>query len=261
MMLKFDRTNKIRLIALLFAAILFGEIARSSYAAKLVDLPRDLEIQLALSALPEDLRDKATVYVLNPAQGYEVFRQGTNGFVTFVGRSSTRFYQADWPYDYPPDQLIPVSYDSVGVEHHLSPWFDIAKMRAQRVGPEKVREIIQARYRDGTYSAPKKGGISYMLAPIHRAYSEPEISAKSDTFSFPHHMPYAPHISGQQLGNHNPMNGGPHALNHGGDDTGPHGYMVFMIPGPKANHIRATYAPMLNQLCSLHMNWCLKPKK
>ena len=33
---------------------------------KIEPLPRDLEIQLALSALPPHLRDNATVYTLNP---------------------------------------------------------------------------------------------------------------------------------------------------------------------------------------------------
>jgi len=51
---------------------------------KTTPLPRDLEIQLALSALPPHLRDNATVYVLNPAKGFEVARQGTNGFHAFV---------------------------------------------------------------------------------------------------------------------------------------------------------------------------------
>jgi hypothetical protein len=41
-------------------------------------LPRDLEMQLALSALPSHLRGGATVYVLNPARGFEVARKGTN---------------------------------------------------------------------------------------------------------------------------------------------------------------------------------------
>src|SRR6266699_1995778 len=50
-------------------------------------LPRDLEIQLALSALPPHLRDAATVYVLNPARGFEVARPGTNGFHAFVART------------------------------------------------------------------------------------------------------------------------------------------------------------------------------
>ncbi|MGD0659391.1 MAG: hypothetical protein ABSD38_15105 [Syntrophorhabdales bacterium] len=45
---------------------------------KIEPLPRDLEIQLALSALPPHLRDNATVYVLNPDKGFEVARKGTN---------------------------------------------------------------------------------------------------------------------------------------------------------------------------------------
>ena len=47
---------------------------------KVEPLPRDLEIQLALSALPPHLRDNATVYTLNPDKGFEVARKGTNGF-------------------------------------------------------------------------------------------------------------------------------------------------------------------------------------
>jgi hypothetical protein len=61
-------------------------------ALKAEPLPRDLEIQLALSALPPHLRDKATVYVLNPAQGFEVARKGTNGFHAFVVRTPVDIY-------------------------------------------------------------------------------------------------------------------------------------------------------------------------
>src|SRR5690349_23175941 len=41
-------------------------------------LPRDLEMQLALSALPPHLRDNATVYVLNPAKGFERSEEHTS---------------------------------------------------------------------------------------------------------------------------------------------------------------------------------------
>jgi hypothetical protein len=41
---------------------------------KIEPLPQDLEIQLALSALPRHLRDNATVYTLDPAKGFEVAR-------------------------------------------------------------------------------------------------------------------------------------------------------------------------------------------
>src|SRR5258708_12105515 len=53
-------------------------------AGTIVPLPRDLEIHLALSSLPAHLRDHATVYVLNPAKGFEVARTGTNGFSALV---------------------------------------------------------------------------------------------------------------------------------------------------------------------------------
>ncbi|MGH9847718.1 MAG: hypothetical protein ACREEM_54200, partial [Blastocatellia bacterium] len=54
---------------------------------KIEPLPRDLEIQLALSALPPHLRENATVYTLNPDKGFEVARKGTNGFHAFVART------------------------------------------------------------------------------------------------------------------------------------------------------------------------------
>ena len=60
-------------------------------------LPRDLEVQLALSALPPHLRDAATVYVLNPARGFEVARRGTNGFHAFVARTGDDTFRGEWP--------------------------------------------------------------------------------------------------------------------------------------------------------------------
>jgi hypothetical protein len=41
----------------------------ASTQVKIESLPQDLEIQLALSALPRHLRDNATVHILNPLKG------------------------------------------------------------------------------------------------------------------------------------------------------------------------------------------------
>ena len=54
---------------------------------KIAPLPRDLEIQLALSALPPHLRDKVTLYALNPDKGFVLARNGTNGFHALVART------------------------------------------------------------------------------------------------------------------------------------------------------------------------------
>lgn len=76
------------ILALLFA---FAVSAESKQTLKVMNkiepLPRDLEIQLALSALPPHLRDSAAVYILNPDKGFEVAREGRNGFHTFVART------------------------------------------------------------------------------------------------------------------------------------------------------------------------------
>ena len=62
-------------LALLFALPVSAQTNETVKSTnKLAPLPRDLEIQLALSALPPHLRDNATVYVLNPDKGFEVAR-------------------------------------------------------------------------------------------------------------------------------------------------------------------------------------------
>src|SRR5438445_5035537 len=83
--------------------------------SKLEPLPRDLEIQLALSALPPHLRDKATVYVLNPEKGFEVAQKGTNGFHALVARTGDDTFRGSWmPTEYRDDILYPISWDQAG---------------------------------------------------------------------------------------------------------------------------------------------------
>ena len=185
-----------------------------------------------------------------------IYRRGTNDFTTFVARTSVRFYAADWVYSYPSDQLIPVAYDKVGFKHHAIPYFDIERMRIEGVSPKTAKQTLRQRFKDGTYKAPTKGGLSYMLAPIHRAYIAPAKSGEVMTFSFPHYMPYAPYVISKQLGAMDPQ-GRAGTLDHGGHTAGPHGYLYFMVPQDQASAIRTKYAKMLDRLCKLHTNWCL----
>lgn len=243
----------------LLSTVLVCFLTAASFCAladNFVELPRDLEIELALSALPGELQEGAAIYVRDPKQGFVLYREGSNGFVTFVARTSTRFYAADWPYSYPSDQLIPVAFDAVGVEHHIIPWFDTERMRIEGIPPEEARQTLRRRFSDGTYKAPTKGGLSYMFAPIHRAYGAPAISGEMITVSFPHHMPYAPYVVTEQLGPMDP-HGRAGVLDHGGHDAGPHGYLYFMVPQDQADQIRMKYADTLDRLCKLHTNWCL----
>lgn len=64
-------------------------------SSKLEKMPEALEIRFASSAAPPHLRDKATIYVLDPTRGYVTARQGTNGASCIVVRS-------DWQWPSPP---------------------------------------------------------------------------------------------------------------------------------------------------------------
>lgn len=237
-------------------AALFSGFLTSAFAQDLVDLPRDLEIELALSALPPELQNNATVYLRDPQKGFFMYRQGTNEWATFVARTSVRFYQADWEYEYPSDQLIPVAFDKIGMAHHAIPYFDIELMRINRMPAKEAKKIIRQRFNAGIYKAPPQGGLSYMLAPLHRAYMAPAQSDQIMTVSFPHYMPYAPDMIKEKLGVMDPY-GRSGTLDHGGDDTGPHGYFYFMVQQDQMKAIGDRYADLLGRLCKLHANWCL----
>src|SRR5712692_5804708 len=83
---------------LLFSLTAGAQNKQTSDGHKIDLLPRDLEIQLALSALPPHLRDNATVYVLNPEKGFEVARQGTNGFHALVARTGDDTFRGSWAF-------------------------------------------------------------------------------------------------------------------------------------------------------------------
>jgi hypothetical protein len=137
-------------------------------------LPRDLEIQLALSALPPHLRDHATVYVLNPAKGFEVAREGNNGFHAFVARTGDDAFRGSWPLrEYRDDILYPISFDNAGAKAQMRVFFDAAEMQAKGTPPRELKKIIQDRYKTGYYQAPARAGISYMLSPVLRTYWNP----------------------------------------------------------------------------------------
>src|ERR1700731_4389230 len=144
-------------LALLFSLTMSAqnnETARGTN--KLAPLPRDLEIQLALSALPPHLRDNATVYVLNPDKGFEVARKGTNGFHALVARTGDDTFRGSWPFRrYRDDILYPISFDDAGAQAQMQVFFYAAEMQANGSPPEELKKIIQERYRTHYYKAPE----------------------------------------------------------------------------------------------------------
>jgi hypothetical protein len=236
---------------------------------KLEPLPRDLEIQLALSALPPHLRDNATVYVLNPDKGFEVARKGTNGFQALVARTGDDTFRGGWPLrEYRDDILYPISFDEAGAKAQMRVFFDAAEMQAKGTSPEELKKIIQDRYKTKYYKAPERAGVSYMLSPILRTYVNPDDNDDVATANVPHVMHYAPNVSNEDVGGATPK---PEQLRYFGEHGrwpespspfvilhGPHGYMVQFLGVTERDAITKEYEGMLARLCKIKESWCLQ---
>jgi hypothetical protein len=256
-------------LALLFslpASAQNKETARG--ANKLEPLRRDLEIQLALSALPPHLRDNATVYVLNPGKGFEVARKGTNGFHALVARTGDDTFRGTWALrEYRDDILYPISFDEAGAKAQMRVFFDAAEMQAKGSPPEELKKIIQERHRTHSYKAPERAGVSYMLSPILRTYVNPDANDDVATANVPHVMHYAPNVSNEDVGGASPTAEQLHYFSEHGrwqasPDPfvilhGPHGYFVQFVGLTERAAINNEYEEMLGQLCKVKEVWCL----
>jgi hypothetical protein len=254
------------ILGLLFSIPVSAQNAEKT--SKLEPLPRDLEIQLALSALPSHLRDNATVYVLNPDRGFEVARKGTNGFHALVARTGDDSFRGTWPLkEYRDDILYPISFDEAGAAANMRVFFDAAEMQAKGTPPEELKKIIQERYETHYYKAPERAGVSYMLSPVLRTYVNPDQSDVVATSNVPHVMYYAPNVSNDEMGGgfpkpeefryyveHGrwPQTPYPFLILHG-----PHGYMIQFRGETERDAITKGYEDMLARLCKIKEVWCL----
>jgi hypothetical protein len=201
-------------------------LAQNAPAWQLDKMPVKLETDLALSALPSHLRAAATVYLLDPAKGYYVAHQGSNGFICFVSRT-------DWEWvEFRKDVFAPMAYDAEGARTIFPYYRDPAAMRASgKFTPQQVRDTIVTRIHKGIYRAPARAGISYMLAPVMRVYTGKPGDKTVMTMSMPHYMLYAPYITPSDVGFDPNSPKGPWLINSGntvlGDRKGPEGYVIM----------------------------------
>jgi hypothetical protein len=264
--LKMKKVQTIIVIAgLLFSLTAIAEDKQTPRAISRIEpLPQDLEIQLALSALPRHLRDGATVYVLNPDKGFEVARKGANGFHTLVARTGDDTFRGCWPLtEYRDDILYPVSFDAAGAKAQMRVFFDAAEMQAKGTPPGELKTIIKERFQMQYYKAPERTGVSYMVSPILRTYVNPDESDDVRTANLPHVMYYAPYVSNEDIG------GKPPSIQVAGYRMivsafypfvimpGPHGYMIQLLDLTERAAINKEYEEMLGRLCKIKEVWCL----
>jgi len=182
---------------LLLTFIIFISFASSGQMSQdwmLEKMPVDLETDFALSALPPHLRDQATVYLLDPKKGYYIARKGTNGFSAFVNRT-------EWEHaEFVQDTYAAISYDAEGTKTYMPVFVAVAEMRASgKYSPSQIREIIIQRVKDGTYKAPSRTGVSYMLSPLLRTHPGPNQN-EIVNMVMPHYMFYAPRVDNTDIG-------------------------------------------------------------
>ena len=236
---------------ILLAAVTVGGAGRSVAAenAVLEPLPRNLEVNLALSAVPPHLRADATIFVLDPKKGYVTERPGTNGFTCFVERTDYVREQ------YRDDLLVPICFDPEGTGTIEPVSFDVARFRAEgKLSAQDLKKEIVQRFKDGVYHSPARPGISYMIAPIMRLYMGPG-SKDIATMNMPHYMFYAPNLTSADFGGGKTFGPYPYLAN-----PGPHAYMILHVGAAEKGEINREYQGLLKEICAYRTYYCLDEK-
>jgi hypothetical protein len=236
----------------LFAVVFMGycaygqENAANLSNSKLQPLPKPLEIHLALSAAPPHLRAEATVFVLDPAKGYVLERQGMNGFTCYVQRTD---YMRE---DYGDSYIAPECQDSEGTKSIVPVEFDIERIRAEgKLGPAQLKQEIIRRFKDGVYHSPARPGIAYMLCPAVRLYGGPG-SRTTVAMNMPHYMFFAPNLKAQDVGAAPPMGPYPYFIN-----PGPMSYIILNVGENEKAQINRDSQELLKEACAYRSDFCI----
>ena len=217
--------------------------------AALVAMPESLEVRWALSALPPQLRDRAAVYVLDPAKGYRLYRAGTNGQHCYVQRTEWQFA------DYDHSVFFPICYDEAAAKSQLKLEFDVAAMRARGMSAQAVRTEVERRLKTGVYVPPRRPGVSYMAAPVMRAHVSQDTANKTVmTMYLPHVMYLAPNVTDAEVGGMTPPPPSPYpfVLN-----AGPVGVFVQLLGANEAKDIVTREADLVKALCGWNADLCV----
>jgi hypothetical protein len=248
---------KIRWIPALVAMTLVGTTAAApNQATETIEpMPAKLETQFALSAVPPALRERASVYLLDPQKGYHLSKQGASGVTCLVERTVW-----EWA-DFRNDIYVPLCYDAAGTKTYLKVIMDAAALRAQGMSAAASKAEIEKRYRDKTYKVPEKPGLSYMVAPVMRALGPPDM--KIHTMPMPHLMFYAPFIANEDIGAVPNLADHASLLNPFIDRQGiaEQSYMIQLIGESEKAKILADEKPLLDELCAYRDVLCLTNHK
>ena len=213
--------------------------------SKLERMPESLERRFALSAAPPPLREGATVYLLDPAKGYILDHQGTNGISCIVVRS-------DWQFTAPfrDDVFWAVCFDAEGSKTLLKDYFHAAELRARGLDARKVHEEVTRGFGTPGSPDPARTGVAYMIAPVMRGYTNAPAPV---TMNMPHYMFYARNLKSTDIGGTGFSKEYPFVLSMspGRDD-----YIIMLAGESEKAKIIQDSKELLDQLCSYRHYLC-----
>ena len=183
-------------------------------------MPREAEIALAESAAPANISGRATIKVLT-ASGFQIARQGDNGFVCMVMRG--------WSAPtYTPAQLRDIVYDAKirapicfnpGASRIVMPYYELrSKLGMQGKTPNQIAEGVQTAYAKG--ELPKRDGVTFAYM-----WSADQNLGSGVGHWHPHMMVFAPFYDNAMLGGNESGSPLPQAT----DDAGTP-FSVIVIP-------------------------------
>jgi len=172
--------------------------------------PQAVQMAIARAAGPAVSAD-ATILVLGP-EGYVNAQSGSNGFTCLIERSR-------------PDTMAPQCFDAAGTDSSVRVLIFIEEKRARGVREPEIATAVADGYRKGTFVAPRRPGIVYMLSDYNYLL-DPETH---EIVHFPGHlMFYAPYLTTKDIGT---GPGAPYLTNPGHPDN-----LLVVVPATSHPH-------------------------
>ena len=194
-----------------FSLLIFLIACAPVYGKGVIELlPERCEEALALSAMPVELRDRASVYVLKES-GYEKTRSVDDAFNCLVTRNHPR-------------SIVPLCFDEAGSKAILPSSIRRGEMSQQGFTNQQFMADREARVTSGEVG-PAAPGISYMVSDFNYIYF-----SRNDRIGKvpPHTMYYAPYVTDEDIGGsvaRGSQRKGLPFIN----DPGVHGMMVALV--------------------------------
>jgi hypothetical protein len=183
-------------------------------------MPRQAELAMARTAAPESITAHATIKLLT-ASGYQVAREGQNGFVCEVMRGWTApTYTPAQFRDFTYDATIraPICFDPVAARTVL-PYYELrSRLGMEGKTPDEITHGIEAAYATGRL--PRREGVSFAYM-----WSAGQHLGQGIGHWRPHVMVFAPYYDNAMVGGNEFGSGLPQLS----DDAGTP-FAVVLIP-------------------------------